>query len=401
MRNKVFKIITILLILTLLFPIANANAETLGNLKAKLAKEKSAQASANAKKNQTKNEISSDKNSIYQKQNEISSNRAKIEEAKKQIQELNEEIEDTKAKIKKAMLQEELSDGDNAYLEYIFGATSISDFIIRLSISTQLADYNKGLIDGYKDKIEEDEELQAELAQREKDLNEQIAALEAEIEELGNDLTTYTEEAASHAEEVAALEERIKYYTQLGCKDNQEISACLNPSSVISSSGFMRPIGHGTITSEYGWRYHPTLHYSRLHAGIDIGVAEGTPVYPIANGKVTVIFYRSSCGGNQVFVTHNVNGAKYTSVYMHLYSINTSVGSTVTTNTVIAYSGGGSTRAYDACTSGAHLHLGIATGWYCDDSSICYTSYGGWTSHSQNPRNYVNLPSLGSSFYTR
>ena len=90
MRKKILKILTIVLILSLFIPLSNANAETLGNLKAKLAKEKNAQAAANAKKNQTKNEINSDKNSIYQKQNEITANKAKIEEAKKQIQELNE-----------------------------------------------------------------------------------------------------------------------------------------------------------------------------------------------------------------------------------------------------------------------------------------------------------------------
>lgn len=403
--RKILSYIVLILSIFIIIP-TSVSAKTLGQLKSELEATKNAQASVNDKKNQSQNQIKENENSVNQKQQEINTNKQKIEEAIKKIEELKVEIADTKEQIKEVMKTEQISEGTNAYLEYIFGAKSISDFIIRVSMSSQLVDYNKRLIEKYRANIKEQEKLQKELKERQVTLGKQIADLEAQIAKLNVDVSKYAEEGASLSEEIKAQQEAINEYIRIGCKDDQEISSCIGPNDVISATGFKRPINNGTITSEYGWRYHPTLGYSRLHAGIDIGVSEGTPVYPAAAGKVTMIIYRSSCGGNQVFVTHKVGGKQYTTVYMHLLSVNTSVGQSVTTSTVIAYSGGGRSTSsyyggYDGCTTGAHLHFGIATGWYCVDSSICYTSYSGWTNRSQNPRNYVNFPSLGSSFYGR
>ena len=57
---------------------------------------------------------------------------------------------------------------------------------------------------------------------------------------------------------------------------------------------------------------------------------------------------------------------------------------------IIGYSGGSSTRSYDRCTFGAHLHLTIATGLYGVD-------YNDWTYqlnrvHSIDPRTVINFP---------
>lgn len=394
---KKLTIISILIILLLLVPTFTVNAETLGNLKSKLASEKAAKDAANQKKYNTQKQIDSSNASVNNKQTEITNNNKKIEDSKKQIDNLNNEIAETKDKIKKVLVDEEISSSDNAYLEYIFGATSISDFIIRVSIGKQVTDYSHTLIGEYEGKIKENEKLQDDLAKREVELNNQIADLEKQISSLGEDLSKYNEESVSHDEEIKALEERIKYYTSLGCKDNQQLSSCVNYSNVMNASGFIRPITKAVVTSEYGWRLHPTLGYSRLHGGIDLGTAEGQAVYPAAAGKVTVIINKGSCGGNQVYITHNINGKKYTTVYMHLLSYTVSSSQDVTTNTIIGYSGGASTY-WDRCSTGGHLHFGIASGWYCDDKSICYTTYSGWANRSFNPRQILNFP---SSFSTR
>lgn len=41
----------------------------------------------------------------------------------------------------------QISEGDNVYLEYIFEATSFTDFIYRSAIVEQLTKYNDELID--------------------------------------------------------------------------------------------------------------------------------------------------------------------------------------------------------------------------------------------------------------
>lgn len=152
-------------------------------------------------------------------------------------------------------------------------------------------------------------------------------------------------------------------------------------------TAFYRPTQTGKITSEWGYR---SLLGRTWHEGIDIGVSEGTTVYAIANGMVATVV-RYSCGGNMVVVHHNINGKTYTSVYAHLLSVAVTKGQTVDRNTIVGYSGGGSTQSYDKCTLGAHLHLTVATGLYGID-------YYDWLNdlnvkYSINPRTVINFPS--------
>ena len=131
---------------------------------------------------------------------------------------------------------------------------------------------------------------------------------------------------------------------------------------------------------------------------MDIGVSHGTPVYAIANGYVAKISPRSSCGGNMIYIVHNVNGRTYTSGYFHLASINVSVGQVVTHNTVIGYSGGvPSIETWDRCSTGAHLHLQLGTGAFMTD----YIYYSGYVARKFDPRQIINFPAMGSYFSGR
>ncbi len=77
------------------------------------------------------------------------------------------------------------------------------------------------------------------------------------------------------------------------------------------------PLNTLRITSGYGYRIHPVLGYWKMHTGVDYGAPLGTPVYAIANGKVTF----QGCGdayGLYVCIRHE-NG--YESRYSHLSRI--------------------------------------------------------------------------------
>lgn len=129
------------------------------------------------------------------------------------------------------------------------------------------------------------------------------------------------------------------------------------------------------ITSPYGWRIHPIRKERVHHNGADFGVAMGTPVKAIANGKV--IYAAPSTikrpdgepggGGYIVRVRHKVNGEWITATYMHLRkgSFTCRKGDIVKEGEILALSGN------SGDSTGPHLHFEIQRG-----KNYIYTSNG-------------------------
>ena len=114
--------------------------------------------------------------------------------------------------------------------------------------------------------------------------------------------------------------------------------------------GFMRtPVDGARITSNFGMRFHPVLHYTRLHAGVDFGVPVGTPVYAAAAG-VVIGSHPTVCGGNMAVVQHD-NG--WVTRYFHLsrFAPGLYEGERVPQGFTLGLSGTTGT-----CTTGPHLH---------------------------------------------
>lgn len=381
---------------------AVTNAKTIADLRKELNAYKAKKQSASANQTLTQNQINQNKNSIAAKQTEIENNNKKIEEATEQIAALEVEIDETEEKIRELMRQEAIADGDNVYLEYVFGAKNISDFIIRYSVSEKMAAYNEGMISDFENKIKENEQLKVDLANRKVELNNQISSLESSLASLGNQLNAFVKEALDSDKEIEAIEKLIKGYQDQGCGENDLITTC---SKMQSDTGFLRPLKAGVRTSNFGYRINPVTGAKYdFHSGVDIGGnREGTPVYSTANGKVAMVINRSSCGGNQVYIHHTINGVQYTSTYMHLLRINVKVGDLVTNQTVIGTVGGTSTSTswggYDRCTTGAHLHFSLAKGWY----GVTYMYYYQWVANlvDSGAKQYANIPGYGVYFNSR
>ena len=369
---------------------ATSSNTTLKDLKDRLSKEQANVNKIAAKQKQVQSKIKSIEKELDQIADEIEKNENDIKASQEKIIELEEEIVNKKAEIDTLLNFIQVSKGENVYLEYIFKSTSFTDFIYRSAVVEQLTSYNDNLIVEMNQLIEENIKLQEELTKK-------IAASEVSVSKLNKTLSKYNlsmddliddhKDAKADYEaskkEVAAYE---KIYKEKGCPETMSILDCVD---IPYADGFIRPTKSGTITSNYGLRYHPTLHYYRLHNGIDIGTPTNTPVYASAAGIVSKITRvanpnkkNSSCGGNVVYVKHRVKGKEYTTVYMHLHSISVKLNDFVTIASEIGKSGGG--ESYDYCTTGPHLHFGMMQG----------SSY-------VNPRNYVSFPSLGKKYTTR
>jgi hypothetical protein len=108
-----------------------------------------------------------------------------------------------------------------------------------------------------------------------------------------------------------------------------------------------------------------------FHTGIDLAVPSGSPFYATRDGTILVREYdiRSIAGGawckvipsesfmqKDIWITHDVDGVKYTSVYAHMSSYAKKTGDVVKAGELIGYTGG------SGCSTGPHVHFEIWQG---------------------------------------
>ncbi|MEO6224324.1 MAG: M23 family metallopeptidase [Sphingomicrobium sp.] len=116
-------------------------------------------------------------------------------------------------------------------------------------------------------------------------------------------------------------------------------------------SGLVMPVA-GAITSYFGYRFHPILHFTRFHAGLDIGAGWGSPIVAAADGHVITAGWAGGYG-REVEIAH---GGGITSRYGHMSEIVASTGSYVHRGQLIGYVGS------SGLSTGPHLHFEVRQG---------------------------------------
>jgi len=395
MSKKILIIILILIFIVL--PYAKVEAKTLGNLKDELAELERKQREAENKKNLTETEINNLADEISSITRSIEMIKEDIKSAEDEIAESEAEIESKRTETDELLKFLQVSSGENVYLEYIFEADSYTDFIYRYSVVSQLTEYNNNLMIELEELVKTLEAKKTEYNNNKTNLEAKSSELTSKMAILRVNLESYKEEGTTIEDDIKDMKQKIKELEDIGCTNNEDITTCGRSNGMVNATGWSYPLAWGCVTSEYvGFGNRPDWSGSVSgHHGIDLDcVGEGTTVYAAAPGVVARVVYYSSCGGNMVWVYHNVNGQPYTTVYMHLLNISVSEGQTVTSSTKIGGVGGGSTQSYDSCTGGAHLHFGMAYG---------HNAYG-FNNYSFNPRNIFSFPALvysGGGYFSR
>ena len=372
-------------------------AKTVRDLMKELEAKEKEYKDSQGQKELTEAEINSTKANIKAINDEISKIQKEMLDLTEEINDLTEEIKVKEKEIKSIMNYYQLSNGESAYLEYIFNAVDFTDFIYRLAIAEQLSNYNDKLIDEYNKTIKENEKKKEELEDKTVSLNSKQESLQKELKSLRGNLDLIVEENMSIEDEIKVLKEYIDtYQNKYNCGLDEDINVC-GRGKLPPGTAFYRPVVSGTISAHFGW-YSP-WNQSIWHYGTDFaGTGHGANVYSIAPGKVAAIVNRASCGGNMVYIQHIVNGTRYTSGYFHLSHVNVHVGQTVTQETVIGGVGGNpGIEWWDGCSTGTHLHLQVAYGLYLED----YYSYSGFEAKSIDARLVMNLPGEGVWFSSR
>ncbi len=369
----------------------STNAQTIQQFEDEVAKytaQLQAKKNAIAKNDQEVAEIEEKIKSI---QSEIKTLQQEITNLQAEIDKANIEIERKTAQSKKLIEYYQVSNGENSYLEYVFGATSITDMIYRISVVEQLTEYNDNLMKELQNLIEQNKIRQTELDQKQKDLNAKQKELEEEQAKIEKDTAAIKESMPSVEQQIKSAQANVKYYKALGCGQNEDILQCQyrieqarssssggsSGGSIPSTNGFYRPMEYGYVTQGYGG-------YGG-HLGVDLSSSnKSIPIYPIANGQV--FFKGYDCYGALVVkIKHNYNGRYIYSTYAHMRSFgNISKGQYISYATSIGNMGS------TGWSTGPHLHLEITT---CDWNAGGGCSYATYTRSTINPFSLISIPS--------
>jgi murein DD-endopeptidase MepM/ murein hydrolase activator NlpD len=132
--------------------------------------------------------------------------------------------------------------------------------------------------------------------------------------------------------------------------ERREKGSSRSSSAQRTSSSFSYPV-RGAITSPYGRRFHPILHYWKLHDGTDFSAGCGAPIRAPYPGRVEERYY-SGGYGNRLMIDHGYVRGKYvTTGYNHAIRYTVGIGQRVRRGQVIGYVG---STGY---STGCHLHL--------------------------------------------
>lgn len=129
----------------------------------------------------------------------------------------------------------------------------------------------------------------------------------------------------------------------------------------VGFKGFQAPL-RGALRNSGGFDPTGKGNVGRVHQGVDLRAPGGTPVMPIAPGKVVRV-YNDPKGGNAVVIKHDNN---YSSYYAHLGTANVHAGDAVDYDSVIGTCGAsGNAKAFP------HVHLQVwNNGALIDPASI-------------------------------
>ncbi|MBQ8131882.1 MAG: peptidoglycan DD-metalloendopeptidase family protein [Bacilli bacterium] len=369
MRKRLISILTIVLVSVLILPI-DTKAITLREYEDKVNQ-------YTKELNDKNNDIAISKKKLEEIQKKITEYEGQIQAAQQEterleaeIQKNNEEIKAKNAESKKIIEYYQVSNGENAYLEYAFGATSITDMIYRMSIVEQLTEYNDRVMKELQALIDANKQKQAELAKKQEELRELNKKLAEEAAKVKGNISSMEGMVPNIKGQLSYYQQRVKYYKSIGCESDDQIGIdCDRPvparggGSIAGANGFVFPVDASyRITTGYYWDQGG-------HKGIDIGKYCGAPIKAVAAGRVYYVGNgKDLYGAKMVMIVHNVGGRLVYSQYAHLNGYAVREGQDVYAGQTVGYMGN------SGYSFGCHLHLEMSEdlGWDYPDPGNYY-----------------------------
>ena len=250
--------------------------------------------------------------------------------------------------------------GSAGYIEYLLNASTLADFLTMVDDIGEIMQSDRALEDAYIEAREnteavvaEYEEYKADIVEKQDELRDEQAELQAELDEatqLITDITANLMDNAAVLEQFEAAEREAETNVAnmvLALEKKRQAEAA---AAVVGTGAFIWPVPSCTyLTSRFGLRVHPIYGTTKSHTGVDIGAESGATIVA-ADGGTVVLAGVNSGYGNCVMIDH---GNGYKTLYGHMSSIAVTNGQTVSQGDTIGYVGS------TGVSTGPHCHYEV------------------------------------------
>lgn len=295
-------------------------------------------------------ELKKTKNNLFRTQQKIQVNETEIDSLTSDLSEAQDELNELERKLGKRVREVYKSSGVN-YIQLLFAADSMSEFLNQLYFFRKVIDYDSWLVQNVRDEVQRVKFKRSALQLRTsqirsmaKEISEKKLVISQQAQEKEQVYKTLQQRRKEYEANVAELEKSSKELEVLILK-----KMAARQGSKVQGSGVMAWPLEGKITSRFGYRRHPLWGGRHFHTGLDISGKYGTPIRAADSGEIIFAGWWDGYG-KAVVIDH---GRMTTTVYGHLSRIYKKVGAVVAKGQTLGLVG---STGY---STGPHLHFEV------------------------------------------
>ena len=232
--------------------------------------------------------------------------------------------------------------GYHSYIESLYKSRNFGDFIYRFEMVSNFVKSDVNLIKTLQEQQELIAEKRAEITKKQQELEVQknvYARLHNQTkQEQDRRLSLVKDkqrELAQIQDDRALLEQALDELELTSKNMESQIRSYQNKNRGNTGTGRYIWPAPGSITSYFGYRYHPILRKRKYHTGLDIGAPMSTKIMAADSG--TVIFSGTNGGYGKMISLDHGNG--FSTVYGHCSALLVGEGQSVTKGQTIGLVG--------------------------------------------------------------
>ncbi len=278
-----------------------------------------------------------------------------LQKATHALEDASQELADGRTAVGDRLLELYEDQGNNGYLDLLLSSADVGDLLQASELAHLLMEQDE---EALQDLLAQQARWQARrrtVQRKEREvatLQQRVAVWHNQTNisrlQVANNLQDVRDERKDVEAELAALERDSAAVTAMLRRLQTSVAGRRRYKTVYTGSMGGLPVA-GRMTSPFGYRFHPVLHYRRMHTGVDIAARHGSPIVAAGGGEVISAGWRGGYG-NTVIIDH---GGGRATLYAHMSSIAVSAGQVVSRRQLIGRVGS------TGISTGPHLHYEV------------------------------------------